>query len=478
MKRIIVFLVYFCFFISYSIAYNYDFYAYAPSGQRLYYSIISSSDKTVAVCSPNSISHPWEGFAKPTGDLIIPSTVQYGSTTYTVLRINSSTFSGCSGITSVQIPNTIELIGAFAFANCNLITQIVLPPNLKTIWRQAFSNTGISTINIPSSVIHIESSENILDNCHNLQSVTVSSGNTHYRSVNGLLYSYNGDTLFTFPRLAVPNGGVVDESFFVYNPSKIVEDFKNNDLITKITFPSNLKRIPGIINCPNLREITVGPNIIWIYDLHNLPALEKMTIHATEPPNLPHFYSESFETYTNIDTNISLYVPCGCIGAYQNHYNWKHFHNMYEFDVSFSAVSNNTSQGYVSVLTMPTCQNRMATVKATPYNGYEFDHWSDGSTSNPYNLYVSTDMTLVGYFKRKQSHTSVEDAEQPVLMAYGKKGTIFIKGDLDQPFFVYNIKGQCVYKGTLRGNTTIEVSCKGIYIVRFNNGIIKKVFVD
>lgn len=38
------------------------------------------------------------------------------------------------------------------------------------------------------------------------------------------------------------------------------------------------------------------------------------------------------------------------------------------------------------------------TVSATPYDGYQFSHWSDGSTYNPYTLAVVDDILLTAYF--------------------------------------------------------------------------------
>ena len=54
--------------------------------------------------------------------------------------------------------------------------------------------------------------------------------------------------------------------------------------------------------------------------------------------------------------------------------------------------------GSVQILTMPTCTNPQAVVYAVANSGYQFDHWSDNSTSNPYSLTVNEDMGLTAYF--------------------------------------------------------------------------------
>ena len=59
----------------------------------------------------------------PSGDLVIPS--KLGGKTVTV--IGSGAFGGCSGLTSVTIPNTVTNIGEGAFYGCSGLTRITLP---------------------------------------------------------------------------------------------------------------------------------------------------------------------------------------------------------------------------------------------------------------------------------------------------------------------------------------------------------------
>lgn len=53
------------------------------------------------------------------GALDIPESVTYGENTYSVTKIQSSAFLGCTHITSVTIPTTITYIGTSAFENCS-----------------------------------------------------------------------------------------------------------------------------------------------------------------------------------------------------------------------------------------------------------------------------------------------------------------------------------------------------------------------
>lgn len=116
--------------------------AYDFSSNGLYYSITSSSSKTVAVTeNPNTYS----------GSVVIPSTVTYGGTTYTVTSVDYNAF-GMSGITSVVIPSTVTRIGKYAFYGCFDLNSVTIGSSVSLIDEYAFVFCdGISTINCLAS---------------------------------------------------------------------------------------------------------------------------------------------------------------------------------------------------------------------------------------------------------------------------------------------------------------------------------------
>jgi hypothetical protein len=63
------------------------------------------------------------------------------------------------------------------------------------------------------------------------------------------------------------------------------------------------------------------------------------------------------------------------------------------------AVSADDSTGTVQILTNPSCSDHNAIISAVPADGYRFDHWSTGSTDNPYTLTVTSDTTITAFFE-------------------------------------------------------------------------------
>ena len=86
------------------------------------------------------------------GSLIIPSAINGKSVT----SIGNDAFKGCTGLTSVTIPNSVTEIKYDAFKGCTGLTSVTIPSSVTSICSDAFSGcSGLTSVTIPDSVTSI-----------------------------------------------------------------------------------------------------------------------------------------------------------------------------------------------------------------------------------------------------------------------------------------------------------------------------------
>ena len=116
------------------------------------------------------------------GNIIIPESITYSGTTYSVTSIGDNAFWGCSGPTSVTIPNSISYIGEAAFGGCSGLTSVTVDKNNGTYDSRDNCNAIIETstnklivgcknTTIPNSVTSI--GDWAFASCSGLTSVTI-----------------------------------------------------------------------------------------------------------------------------------------------------------------------------------------------------------------------------------------------------------------------------------------------------------------
>lgn len=119
------------------------------NGKRICFNVLSKADKTVEVSFRKNVKYTDTHY-------VIPSTIEYGGETYTVIAIGEKAFSDNKRIESIELPNTIRTIGEKAFDECSHLTKIVFSEGLEYIGEHAFEQcTHLEELILPSGLMEI-----------------------------------------------------------------------------------------------------------------------------------------------------------------------------------------------------------------------------------------------------------------------------------------------------------------------------------
>ena len=165
-------------------------------------------------------------------------------------RIGLSAFHCCPNLKELIFPKSIEIIDSGAFychdilySNLEKIT-FEEDGNLKEIGHDCFTYCKIQEITLPEN-LEILASENF-DGCKYLKEIRVNEKNTHFKAVDGVLYSYDGKTLIKYPpglekeRFIVPEGvsTIVHEAFTFRMDTVKHIDISSVDYVERHAFSS------------------------------------------------------------------------------------------------------------------------------------------------------------------------------------------------------------------------------------------------
>ncbi len=188
------------------------------------------------------------------GEIIIPEEITYKDVAYSVsiTNIGNYTFHGCSGLTSITIPNSVTRIGSYAFRDCSGLTSITIPDSVKSIGDCAFMDcSGLTSITIPESVTSI--GDSAFSGCSGLTSITIGDSVTSIGEY--AFFSCRGLTSITIPDSVASIG---------YGA------FSSCSGLTSITIGDSVTSIgqSAFIGCSGIIQIENGINYVdnWAID--------------------------------------------------------------------------------------------------------------------------------------------------------------------------------------------------------------------
>ena len=155
-----------------------------------------------------------------------------------VTLIGGHAFEKCSGLTSLTLPSSVTSIGEFAFRYCSGLTSLTIPSGVTTIDYYAFADCrGLTSLTLPSSVTSIGG--HAFAWCSGLTSLTLHSSVT---SIGDYAFAWcSGLTSLTLPSSVTSIGG---------------HAFESCSGLTSLTLPSSVTEIDwsAFERCNNLKE--------------------------------------------------------------------------------------------------------------------------------------------------------------------------------------------------------------------------------
>ena len=313
------------------------------------------------------------------GAIIIPETVTYLSTNYSVTSLGDSAFTS-KGLTSITIPNSVTNIGDNAFKYCYKLTSVSIPDSVTIIGKEAFNSCasltsvripnslaslafgvfygcrGLTSVTIPNSVTSI--GDFAFERCDNLTSVTIpnsvtSIGIAAFRSCNNLnsitipnsvtsIGEYAFVACASLTTVTIPDS-VTSIGKYVFNncssltsvsiPNSVTSigdyAFGNCFRLTSVSIPNSLTNIGAAAfeSCNRLTSITIPNSVTSIGDgtFKDCISLSIVTVNWTNPLAITNSIFGGLTLST-----ISLNVPVDTSIAYKTALVWQEFYSISE----------------------------------------------------------------------------------------------------------------------------------------------------
>ena len=452
----------------------YDFSVVVPGGQTLYFDSVVGGATVVCPHSSGIPTNPWGAFTKPTGDLVVPSTVVYNNHSYTITSISSFAFYGCDSLISVTIETGIATIGNSAFSYCSRLQTVSLPNTIASIGSQTFGN------------------------CNALQDVWITATNPP-ATASGAFFQ----TILTNSTLHVPcmsqtaystitpwnNFGTIDTANCTLNLTTGTNDPLRGTVTGAGAYPyGTVVMLNAIANtgydfiCWNDGD-TLNPRIVSLTnDLHFKAMFfglrhDTILLASHADTTFIHDTLTLRDTVTLHDTMVVTVAGADTVWRgdtiFAHDTLWR-VDTVYPTFYRLRVLTQDATQG-IGVGNAMLPAGSEVEICGLPLEGYSFTRWNDGVTENPRHVSLSGNLTYTAEFE----HLSAENVPSSDwdLTVDGRTVTVACaRGELIE---VYDAAGrQLTSMHSKQQQTLLSMPSAGVFIVRVGDFGGRKVMVE
>ena len=181
-----------------------------------------------------------------------------------VVDIGSMAFWYCEGLERVKLPKKIKTITRCLFYKCKNLS-IDIPSGITEIQDSAFEGCTMKSITVPASVKAIretsfgESRGWGAQGMPNLESIEVDPASKYFKSVDGVLFSFDGKTLVKYPQAKTLESYEIPDGV-----TKISKNaFASVDALKSVTIPESVDAIEdnAFSKCGNLEIVSMPEKV-------------------------------------------------------------------------------------------------------------------------------------------------------------------------------------------------------------------------